>query len=224
VEVWAVVPNMNAFIRDLTDRGMVGAALARFLRLSPRAMVATGLDALGAWAHWPARTSPRARCGSPDGAGGGFRPSRAARLPPPPAHGDRAGRPGEGLFTEVRAPSARRRTGAGSRNHNPVAAAEVLGAELDAFTAIVAPCNPKGYKMVPDRASSEAVVKCASRPLSGQRHHAGRERSPCGGPRRSARAGGGGCVVGLREIMGGPAPRASPASNAAGPRPRSRAS
>src|SRR6266545_3552318 len=46
LSVWAVVPNMYAFIRDLTDRGLVGAALARFLRLRPSAMVATGVHAL----------------------------------------------------------------------------------------------------------------------------------------------------------------------------------
>src|SRR5206468_1441121 len=37
-----------AFIRDLTDRGLIGAALARFLRLRPPAMVATGMNALRA--------------------------------------------------------------------------------------------------------------------------------------------------------------------------------
>src|SRR5439155_1591313 len=47
VPVWAVVPNMFAFIRDLTDLGMVGAARARFTRLSPAAMVRTGLGAVG---------------------------------------------------------------------------------------------------------------------------------------------------------------------------------
>ena len=36
VALWAVVPNMYAFIRDLTDLGMVGAARARFMRLRPR--------------------------------------------------------------------------------------------------------------------------------------------------------------------------------------------
>jgi len=40
-----------------------------------------------------------------------------------------------------------------------VMAAEVLGAELDSFAAIVAPCNPKGYKMVPSRAACEALLR-----------------------------------------------------------------
>ena len=35
----------------------------------------------------------------------------------------------------------------------------VLGAELDSFAAIVAPCNPKGYKMVPDRGACEALFR-----------------------------------------------------------------
>jgi hypothetical protein len=43
--------------------------------------------------------------------------------------------------------------------HNPVAAADVLGPDLDAFAAIVAPCNEKGYKMVPDRESVEARLR-----------------------------------------------------------------
>jgi len=46
VPVWAVVPNMFAFIRDLTDLGMVGAARARFTRLGPAAMIRTGLGAV----------------------------------------------------------------------------------------------------------------------------------------------------------------------------------
>src|SRR5262249_51944356 len=45
VPIWAVVPNMQAFIRDLTDLGMIGAARARFLRLAPAEMVRQGLRA-----------------------------------------------------------------------------------------------------------------------------------------------------------------------------------
>ena len=45
--LWAVVPNMFAFIRDLTDLGMVGAARARFTRLRPGAMMKIGLGAVG---------------------------------------------------------------------------------------------------------------------------------------------------------------------------------
>jgi hypothetical protein len=160
VDMWAVVPNMNAFIRDLTDRGMVGAALARFLRLSPRAMVATGLDALGA-------LGPLARADFTAGAlwlahmelaaASGLRVRRVF-LHPQLTEIALAGRV-KGLFTEF---ARRVRAGGlepGLVTHNPVAAADVLGAELDSFAAIVAPCNPKGYKMVPDRAPCEALFR-----------------------------------------------------------------
>ena len=89
--------------------------------------------------------------------------------------------------------------------------------ELPSFAAIVAPCNLKGYKMVPDRASSEAVVSA----------HPGRfwaSEITAGGSVPLAEAlaaqrarGAAGCVVGLREIVGDPA--ALPLLNAAGPRP-----
>jgi hypothetical protein len=160
VAVWAVVPNMNAFIRDLTDRGIVGAALARFLRLRPAAMVATGVDALGA-------LGPLARADFTAGAlwlaqmelaaVSGLRVRRVF-LHPQLTEIALAGRV-KRLFTEFA-----RRVRAGGREpglgtHNPVAAADVLGAELDSFAAIVAPCNPKGYKMVPDRGSSETLFR-----------------------------------------------------------------
>jgi hypothetical protein len=156
VDVWAVVPNMNAFIRDLTDRGMVGAALARFLRLRPAAMVATGVDALGA-------LGPLARADFAAGAlwlaqmelaaASGLR-ARRVFLHPQLTEIALAGRV-KHLFIDFA-----RRVRADGREpglvtHNPVAAADVLGADFDAFAAIVAPCNPKGYKMVPDRSSCQ---------------------------------------------------------------------
>jgi hypothetical protein len=63
------------------------------------------------------------------------------------------------LFTEFA-----RRVRAGGREpglitHNPLAAAELLGTEIASFTVIVAPCNPKGYKMWPDQSSCEALLK-----------------------------------------------------------------
>src|SRR5207247_1124487 len=85
VPVWAVVPNMFAFIRDLTDLGMVGAARA----------------------------------------------DRAERL---------------GIE-------------AGIVTHNPLRAAAVLGRDLGRFAAVVAPCNPKGYKMFPDREACEQLYR-----------------------------------------------------------------
>ncbi len=46
VPLWAVVPNMFAFIRDLTDLGMVGAARSRFFRLRPGDMIRQALGAV----------------------------------------------------------------------------------------------------------------------------------------------------------------------------------
>ena len=37
--------------------------------------------------------------------------------------------------------------------HNPVTLADLLGGEMGRLAAVVSPCNPKGYKMVPDRAA-----------------------------------------------------------------------
>lgn len=155
---WAVVPNMYAFIRDLTDRGLVGAALSRFLRLPPAAMVATGWNALrelgplarsdfSAGALWLAQMELAAASGLH---------VRRVFLHPQLTEIALAGRV-RGLFVEF----ARRAQGlgleAGLVTHNPTVAAEVLGGELDRFAAIVSPCNAKGYKMVPSRGACEAV-------------------------------------------------------------------
>jgi hypothetical protein len=160
VDVWAVVPNMNAFIRDLTDRGMVGAALGRFLRLRPAAMVATGVNALR-------ELAPLARSDFSAGA------LWLAQMELAAAHGLRvrrvflhpqlteialAGRV-TGLFTGFARRARALGLEAGLVTHNPVMAAEALGAELDSFAALVAPCNPKGYKMVPSRAACEALLR-----------------------------------------------------------------
>jgi hypothetical protein len=158
--VWAVVPNMYAFIRDLTDRGLVGAALARFRRLGPGAMVATGVAALR-------ELGPLARSDFSAGALwlsqmelAAVRGLRIRRvfLHPQLTEIALAGRVA-GLFTEF----ARRAHGlgmeAGLVTHNPVVAEEVLGGEIERFAAIVSPCNPKGYKMVPGREACEAVFR-----------------------------------------------------------------
>jgi len=162
LSIWAVVPNMYAFIRDLTDHGLAGAALARFLRLRPSAMVATGMNALrelgplarsdfSAGALWLAQMELAAQA---------LRVRRVF-LHPQLTEIALAGRV-TGLFIEF----ARRARALGIEpglvTHNPVRAAEILGAELDAFAAIIAPCNPKGYKMVPDRSASEMLYR--SRP------------------------------------------------------------
>jgi hypothetical protein len=64
-----------------------------------------------------------------------------------------------GLFIEFARRARSLGLEAGLVTHNPVMATELLGAELDGFAAIVAPCNPKGYKMVPDRPSCEALFR-----------------------------------------------------------------
>ena len=64
-----------------------------------------------------------------------------------------------GLFTEFARRVRALGLEAGLVTHNPVMAASVLGGEIDRFAAIVAPCNPKGYKMVPDRATCEALFR-----------------------------------------------------------------
>jgi hypothetical protein len=158
--VWAVVPNMNAFIRDLTDRGMVGAALARFLRLRPGAMVATGLDALrdlaplaradfSAGALWLAQMELAASKGLD---------VRRVFLHPQLTEIALAGKV-KGLFTEFASRMRSQGLEAGLVTHNPVVAADLLGESIEEFAAIVAPCNPKGYKMAPDRATGEALFR-----------------------------------------------------------------
>jgi hypothetical protein len=160
LSVWAVVPNMYAFIRDLTDRGLVGAALARFLRLRPAAMVAMGVNALrelgplarsdfAAGALWLAQMELAAAQGLR---------IRRVFLHPQLTEIALAGRVRE-LFTEF---ARRVRTlgmEAGLVTNNPVVAAEVLGSDLEYFAAIAAPCNSKGYKMVPDRAACESLFR-----------------------------------------------------------------
>jgi hypothetical protein len=157
---WAVVPNMYAFIRDLTDRGLVGAALSRFLRLPPGAMVATGWNALrelgplarsdfSAGALWLAQMELAAASGLR---------VRRVFLHPQLTEIALAGRVRE-LFVEF----ARRANGlgleAGLVTHNPTVAADLLGSDLERFAAVVSPCNAKGYKMVPDRGVCEALLR-----------------------------------------------------------------
>jgi hypothetical protein len=160
LSVWAVVPNMYAFIRDLTDRGMVGAAFARFLRLRPAAMVATGVNALR-------ELGPLARADFSAGALWLAEMELAAVerlnirrvfLHPQLTEIALAGRQ-LGLFAGFA-----RRVGAlgleaGLVTHNPVIAGEVLGAERDLFAALVAPCNSEGYKMVPSREACERFLR-----------------------------------------------------------------
>jgi hypothetical protein len=160
LSVWAVVPNMYAFIRDLTDRGLVGAALARFLRLRPAAMVATGVSVLrelgplarsdfAAGALWLAQMELAAAQGLR---------IRRVFLHPQLTEIALAGRVRE-LFIEFARRVRALGMEAGLVTNNPVVAAELLGSELENFAAIAAPCNSKGYKMVPGRAACESLFR-----------------------------------------------------------------
>ena len=160
METWIVVPNMYAFIRDLTDLGLVGATWSRFLRLRPSGMVATG---------WNVARDLRRIARSDFSAGAllladmeraAARSLRVRRvfLHPQLTEIALAGRVA-GLFKEFASRAHALGMEAGLITHNPVVAAEVLGPALRQFAAVVTPCNRKGYKMVPDRASCEALLR-----------------------------------------------------------------
>ena len=158
--LWAVVPNMFAFIRDLTDLGMVGAARARFTRLRPGAMVKIGL---GAVTQVPAVLKKDFATGAllvadmELAALRGLRVSRLFLHPQLTEIGLAGGV--KQLFTAV----ADRAAGAGMEpglvTNNPLRAAEVLGPELRRFAVVIAPCNSKGWKMFPDRAACERLYR-----------------------------------------------------------------
>ena len=63
------------------------------------------------------------------------------------------------LFTELATRAARQGMEAGIVTHNPVRAATVLGADLTHFPVVIAPCNPRGYKMFPDREACEQLFR-----------------------------------------------------------------
>jgi len=69
-----------------------------------------------------------------------------------------AGRVSE-LFTEFAARVRDRGLEAGLLTNNPLVAADLLGERLGVFSAIVSPCNPRGYKMVPDRVTCERLLR-----------------------------------------------------------------
>jgi hypothetical protein len=158
--LWAVVPNMFAFIRDLTDLGMVGAARARFTRLGPGSMAKIGLGAL---TQVPAVLKKDFATGAllvADMELAALRGLRVSRLFLHPqlteiglAGGVRQ------LFTAVADRAARAGIEAGLVTNNPLRAAEVLGPDLKRFAVVVAPANPKGWKMFPDRAACERLYR-----------------------------------------------------------------
>jgi hypothetical protein len=158
--LWAVVPNMFAFIRDLTDLGMVGAARARFMRLGPGAMTKIGL---GAVSQVPAVLKKDFATGAllvadmELAALKGLRVSRLFLHPQLTEIGLAGGV--RQLFTAVADRAARAGIEAGLVTNNPLRAAEVLGADLKRFAVVVAPANAKGWKMFPDRAACERLYR-----------------------------------------------------------------
>src|SRR5579875_3239300 len=144
--VWAVVPNMFAFIRDLTDLGMVGAARARFLRLAPADMLRQDFATGGLLVA--------------DMELAGLRALRVTRLFLHPQLTEVALAGGvRELFTGFAARAERLGLEAGLVTNNPLRAAALLGADLARFAAVVAPCNPSGYKMFPSRPACEALFR-----------------------------------------------------------------
>lgn len=160
VPVWAVVPNMFAFIRDLTDLGMVGAARARFTRLGPAAMVRTGLGAVTRLGAIRRRDFATGTTLVAEMELAGLRGLRVSRLFLHPQVTEIALAGGvSAVFTALADRAERLGIEAGIVTHNPLRAAAVLGRELGRFAAVVAPCNPKGYKMFPDREACEELYR-----------------------------------------------------------------
>jgi len=160
VPVWAVVPNMFAFIRDLTDLGMVGAARARFTRLRPADMVRAGLGAVGRLGAIRRRDFATGTTLVAEMELAALRGLRITRLFLHPQVTEIALAGGvTAAFTALADRADRMGIEAGIVTNNPLRAAAVLGRDLARFAAVVAPCNAKGYKMFPDRAGCEALYR-----------------------------------------------------------------
>ncbi len=160
VSVWAVVPNMFAFIRDLTDLGMVGAARARFTRLTPPAMLRTGLGAVGQLNGIRKKDFATGAMLVADMELAALRDLRVSRLFLHQQLTEIALAGGVShLFEAILARAASLGIEAGLMTNNPVRAAAVLGPTLRRFSVVVTPANPRGYKMFPDRGQSEALFR-----------------------------------------------------------------
>ena len=162
VPVWAVVPNMQAFIRDLTDLGMVGAARARFLRLSPAEMVRQGMRAVSQFRGVLKKDFATGTTLVADMELAGLRGLKVSHLFLHPqvtevalAGGVRA------VFDAVLRRAAALSLSAGLVTNNPVRAAAVLGPDIARFAVVAGPANAAGYKMFPDRPSCEALYRTA---------------------------------------------------------------
>jgi hypothetical protein len=158
MEVWAVLPNMFAFIRDLTDRGLIGAARARFMRLTPPQMARTAFRAmldLGSIRRQDLAVGTMLVC---EMELAGLRGLRVTGLFLHPQVTEIALAGGAAtVFTALAAMGERLGLEAGLVTHNPLRAAEVLGPELRRFARVVTPCNSKGYKMFPSRNLCETL-------------------------------------------------------------------
>ena len=158
--VWAVVPNMFAFIRDLTDLGLVGAARARFLRLTPSQMARTGLRTMSDLGAIRRRDFAVGTMLVSDMELAALQGLRVTRLFLHPQVTEIALAGGSAaVFTALATTAQHLGIEAGLLTHNPLRAAEVLGSELSRFAAIIAPCNPKGYKMFPSREMCERLFR-----------------------------------------------------------------
>lgn len=162
VPLWAVVPNMFAFIRDLTDLGMVGAARARFMRLTPPAMVRTGLRAVSDLGRIRRRDFVTGALLVADMELEGLRGLKVTRLLLHPQLTEIALAGGVAeLFRAFAARAASRGMEAALVTNNPLRAAAVLGDDQRRFAAVLAPANPRGWKMFPDRAACEGLYRAA---------------------------------------------------------------
>ncbi len=158
VEVWAVVPNMFAFIRDLTDLGLVGAARARFMCLTPTEMVRIGLRSILALEGILRRDFAVGTMLVSEMELAALWRLRVTRLFFHPQVTEIALAGGAAtVFTALAAMAERLGIDAGLVTHNPLRAAQVLGTELHRFAAVISPCNVKGYKMFPNREACERL-------------------------------------------------------------------
>jgi hypothetical protein len=160
VSVWAVVPNMFAFIRDLTDLGVVGATRARFMRLTPAAMVRTGFRTMFALDGIRRRDLAIGTMLVSDMELAALRELRVTRIFLHPQVTEIALAGGAAtVFRALAATAQRLGIEAGLVTHNPLRAAAVLGPDLRRFAPIIAPCNSKGYKMFPNREECERLFR-----------------------------------------------------------------
>ena len=158
VPLWAVVPNMQAFIRDLTDLGMVGAARARFMRLTPAAMMRTGLRAVSDLGGIRRRDFVTGGLLVANMELEALRGLKVTRLLLHPQLTEIALAGGTArLFHDFAARAAGLGVEAALMTNNPLRAAAVLGEDLGRFAAVISPANPRGWKMFPDRAACERL-------------------------------------------------------------------